>query len=123
MKAKPQAGPGLFDELVGLPRPERLAAVQAIMERELIDGTSSDPRTPVGFITSAPAHVYLRSPQEDAASRVDIPERSRWTLKDKREVEVRGTSPLLVWFTEPGASVLTQQTCYRHEFLKKAVRL
>jgi hypothetical protein len=50
------------------------------------------------------------------------PDRSRWIFKG-REVEIRGVSPMHVWFTEPGASPLTQLTIPRAEFLKAARRL
>lgn len=69
-----------------------------------------------------PGYVFKMSPAERAASEVDLPERSRWTFEG-REVEVRGTSPLMVWFVPPGQPGTAQQTRYRHEFLKKAVRL
>jgi hypothetical protein len=69
------------------------------------------------------AHMFNMSEQERAASRVDVPIRSRWDFPGKGTVEVRGTSPLMVWFSQPDAPALAQATLYRHEFLKRATRL
>ena len=39
------------------------------------------------------------------------------------DVEIRGTSPVMVWFTRRGESQLAQRTVPRAEFLKKAKAL
>lgn len=121
MKKHAQAGPSLFD---AEPEDETGPGAGEVASRA-VDATASSPG-PVAPVRRAwrgePGFVFHMSPAEKAASEVDIPVRSRWTFEG-REVEVRGTSPLMVWFTEPGAPPLTQATRYRHEFLKKAARL
>jgi hypothetical protein len=69
------------------------------------------------------AEIYEMSEPEKAAARVEVPLRSRWALAGKGTVEVRGASPLMVWFVEVAAPEHAQQTVYRHEFLRKAARL
>ena len=69
-------------------------------------------------------HLYPSVTEKELeAAGVDVPVRSRWELQGRGTVEVRGESPLVVWFSEPGASGLAQATLYRTEFLRKARRL
>lgn len=111
---------------------------QDVLEDMLVRGTGpTDGPTPVGFVTQATAtraeqatkatdavaHHYKMSPVEREASLADIPDRSRWTYPGKGEVVVRGTSPLMVWFSTPSAPALEQMTLYRHVFLKGAKRM
>ncbi len=139
MKRRPQGGPCLFDAedppqarpAPPAARPE--AAAQPAGQPAVVPVpqwggsvrvTALTPPEAAQFRAAAipaPWSGYNLSPAERAAALLPLADRTRWTFRG-REVEVRGSSPLLVWFTVPGASDLTQQTVYRHEFLKGAVR-
>lgn len=43
-----------------------------------------------------------------------------WWRYHGEDVEIRGTSPLMVWFTRRGESQLAQRTVERAEFLRTA---
>lgn len=121
MKRTAQAGPSLFDAEL-----EETGPGAGEVASRAADATASSPGpvapAPRRAYRGEPGYVFEMSAAEKAASEVPLPDRSRWTF-DGQEVEVRGTSPLMVWFTVPGAPAATQQTRYRHEFVRKAVRL
>lgn len=58
---------------------------------------------------------------ERAAWEEETPDRSRWELKGVGEVEVRGASQVMVWYSIAGTCE-PQTKVPREEFLKKARR-
>jgi len=108
MRARTPVGPSLFDE-----GPTQVEAPPSAPK-----GSLGPPPGPVGD-----GALYRMTAEERAAAGVPLPDRSRWALPGRGEVEVRGSSPLMVWFVTPGAPPLTQATLYRTEFLRKARRL
>lgn len=109
-KAK-SAGPSLFDQ----------DAIEEPVKAKPQPAPIVVPVAEPARLQERPAHVYKMSAEEEAAANVPIPERSRWMLKGEGVVEIRGTSPLMVWFSKPNEPATSQATRYRHEFLKRAV--
>jgi hypothetical protein len=119
------AGPSLFAEDVPEPAGQADTAPAPARPPERQPGPFLPPpaaASPAQVALDEPAQVFKLSPQEKAAAAVSIPERSLWLLQGEGVVEIRGTSPLVVWFSKPSAPALAQMTLYRHVFLSKAKR-
>jgi hypothetical protein len=119
------AGPSLFAQDEPEPVGQADLAPAPVRPPERQPGPFLRPSTaasPAQEAQDEPEQVFKLSAQEKAAAAVSIPERSLWLMQGEGVVEIRGTSPLVVWFSKSDAPALAQMTLYRHVFLSKAKR-